>query len=98
LETGLKTFAVLGHGFSFFYPSQNKKLAREILENGGALITEYTRDTKPDGFNFVKRNRIIAGMTQGTLIVETATKGGSLITANLALSYSREVMAIPGRA
>ena len=97
LKNGIGTFAVLGHGFNYLYPAQNKKLAREIIEKGGALITEYPKDTKPDGFNFVKRNRIIAGMSQGTLIVESGEKGGSLITANLASSYNREVMALPGR-
>ncbi len=97
LANYVTTIAVLGHGFSYLYPAQNKKLAREIIENNGALISEYPKDTKPDGFNFVKRNRIIAGMTQGTLIVESGKKGGSLITANIASSYNREVMAVPGR-
>ncbi len=97
LDSEIPTIAVLGHGFAHFYPARNKNLAREIIENGGTLITEYTKDTTPDGFNFVKRNRIIAGMTLGTLVVESGIKGGSLITANLALSYNREVMAFPGR-
>lgn len=97
LDNKATTIAVLGHGFSYLYPAQNKKLAREIIENKGALVTEYPKDTKPDGFNFVKRNRIIAGMAQGTLIIESGIKGGSLITANIAASYNREVMAIPGR-
>ncbi len=97
LENEIPTIAVLGHGFAHFYPARNKNLAREIIEKGGALISEYPKDTTPDGFNFVRRNRIIAGMALGTLVVESGIKGGSLITANLAVSYNREVMAFPGR-
>jgi DNA processing protein len=97
LENQASTVAVLGHGFLYLYPAQNKKLARDIVENNSTLITEYPKNTKPDGFNFVKRNRIIAGIAEGTLIVESGIKGGALITANIASSYNREVMAIPGR-
>ena len=97
LENNIPTIAVLGHGFRYLYPAKNKKLAKEIIEKGGAIITEYTKDTSPDSFNFVKRNRIISGLSEGTVIVESDIKGGALITANLAFSYNREVMAIPGR-
>ncbi len=97
IDNNLPTIAVLGHGFSFLYPGNNKKLASKIIEKGGMLLSEYTHQTKPEGFNFVKRNRIIAGISQGTLVAESKIRGGALITASMALSYDREVMAIPGR-
>ena len=97
LENELPTTAVLAHGLDVVYPQSNRKLAKDILNNGGTLITEFPFGTKPDRENFPKRNRIVAGMSNATLITEAAAKGGALITANIAHSYGREVYAIPGR-
>ena len=96
LKNNLKTIAVLGHGLDRIYPSSHTKIAKEII-NQGALVTEFLSDTKPDRANFVKRNRIIAGLSDATIIVESAVKGGSLITADIANSYNRDVFAFPGR-
>jgi DNA processing protein len=92
----LPTVGVLGHGLDTIYPSQNKSLAKEMLQNGG-LLTEFRRNTKPDKHNFPKRNRIVAGMADATIVIETASKGGSMITAELAYNYNRDVFAIPGK-
>lgn len=96
LKNNLKTLAVLGHGLDVMYPSIHRDTAKKIIENG-ALITDYTSRTKPDRENFPKRNRIIAGMADAVLVVESSGKGGSLITAEIANSYSRDVFAVPGR-
>ncbi len=96
LQYGLPTIGVLGHGLDTIYPSQNKFLAKEMLSNGG-LLTEFRRNTKPDKHNFPKRNRIVAGMADATIVIETACKGGSIITAELACNYNRDVFAVPGR-
>lgn len=96
LTSGVQTIACLGHGLDRIYPYLHSATAKDI-ERSGALLTEYTRGTQPDKHNFVKRNRIIAGLSQGLLVVESGDKGGSLISAKLAADYSREVMAIPGR-
>jgi DNA processing protein len=87
---------VLGHGLDTIYPSQNKNLAKEMLQLGG-LLTEFRRNTKPDKHNFPKRNRIVAGMADATIVIETANKGGSMITAELAYNYNRDLFAIPGK-
>lgn len=97
LANGLDTAAVLAHGLDRIYPSLHRKTAREMVEQGG-LITEYFTGTVPDKGNFVRRNRIVAGMSTATLVIESADKGGALITASLANSYNREVLAVPGRA
>jgi len=96
LKENLCTVGVLGHGLDRIYPSQNRKLAENMLEKGG-LLTEFITNTIPDRENFPKRNRIVAGMCDAVVVVESAGKGGALITAGLANSYNRDVFAIPGR-
>ncbi|PID95090.1 MAG: DNA-protecting protein DprA [Bacteroidetes bacterium] len=96
LSVGLPTIAVLGHGLDIIYPKQNMALARKMVEQGG-LVTEFFVDTVPDRENFPKRNRIIAGLCDAIVVVEAAAKGGALITAEIAHSYSRDVFAVPGR-
>ncbi|MDR1516755.1 MAG: DNA-processing protein DprA [Dysgonamonadaceae bacterium] len=96
LQSGLSTVAVLGHGLDRIYPELHRKTAIEMLENG-ALITEFPSKTTPDRFNFVRRNRIVAGMADAVVVMESGEKGGSLITADIANSYYREVFALPGR-
>jgi len=96
LEHKLQTVAVLAHGLDRVYPTIHKKYADKMLDNGG-LITDYWSGTKPERENFVKRNRVVAGLSQATIVIESADKGGSLITADIANSYNREVFAIPGR-
>ena len=93
---GIPTVGVLGNGMQQIYPSANKKLAVEMLQNGG-LLTECMSGTLPDRENFPRRNRIIAGMADAVIVIESALKGGSLITADLANSYNRDVFAYPGR-
>jgi DNA processing protein len=95
LAAGGRTIAVLGSGIKNIYPQENKKLAKDITTSG-AVITEFTPDTKPDAINFPARNRIISGLSLGSLIVETAEKGGALHTAAFAIDQGREVFAIPG--
>ncbi len=96
VENNVSTIGVLAHGLDRLYPQKNKALARKMLDNGG-LLTEFFSGTNPDRENFPKRNRIVAGMADATILVEATAKGGSLITANIANSYSREVFAVPGR-
>lgn len=95
LRCGLSTVGVLAHGLDTLYPSAHRNTAIQMLEKGG-LVTEYMSGVQPDAPNFVNRNRIVAGMTQGTLVVESRVKGGSLITARMAKEYGRSVMAVPG--
>jgi len=97
LENGIPTVAVLGHGLDRLYPSQNRRIADKMLENGG-LLTEFISGTKPDRENFPKRNRIVAGMSDAVVVVESKRKGGAIITADIANSYNRDVFAVPGRA
>ncbi len=97
LDHGLPTVAVLGHGLDRIYPAANRPLAKRILENGGALVTEYPSGTAINPRYFPARNRIIAAMSDATVVVEASEKGGALITAAIAGSYQREVFAIPGR-
>lgn len=96
LEYGIPTFAVLAHGLDHLYPAVHRKLANRMLETGG-LITEFASGSLPDREHFPRRNRIIAGMCDATIVVEAADKGGALITADLADSYNRDVFAMPGR-
>lgn len=96
LRNKLKTVAVLAHGLDTIYPQQHADTAKKIVGNG-ALVTDYLSETKLLPENFPRRNRIIAGMADAVLVVESSNKGGSLITAEIANSYSRDVFAVPGR-
>lgn len=97
VDNAMPTVAVLGHGLDIIYPSQNRSLAKRIMEQGGALVTEYPLHTEIKATNFPARNRIIAALADATVVVEAAERGGALITANIASSYNREVFAVPGR-
>ncbi len=97
LRAGLPTVGVVGHGLSKIYPAQHTSLAKEIIAGEGGILTEFFHDIKPDKHNFPLRNRIVAGMSDATVVVETAVKGGSMITAKLADAYNRDVFAVPGR-
>lgn len=96
LKNGMPTYGVLGHGFDRIYPADHRNVATKMVETGG-LITEFMHGIFPDKNNFVRRNRVIAGMSDATIVVESDIKGGSLITADLANSYNRDVFAVPGR-
>lgn len=96
MASNLPTIGVLGHGFKTTYPSVHRPVAEAMIKNGG-LLTDFYSDEKPEKNNFIKRNRIIAGISDATLIIESAITGGALITADLANSYNRDVFAIPGR-
>ncbi|WP_415324975.1 DNA-processing protein DprA [Chryseobacterium sp. MMS23-Vi53] len=93
----IPTIAVLAHGFHTLYPSKNKKLSEKILEENGTLFTEFNSSRKPDRENFIQRNRIVAGISPATIVVETAFGGGSISTATFANNYNREVYALPGK-
>lgn len=96
LEVDIPTLGVIAHGLDRIYPASHRFVAVKMLEKGG-LVTEYLSETNPDRQNFVQRNRIIAGMSDALVVVESALKGGALITAELANDYNREVFAYPGR-
>jgi len=95
LLTGGKTIAVIASGLDIVYPASNLNLYREIEEKG-LILSEYEEGVKPFKSNFPQRNRIIAGLSKGTIVVESKDRGGSLITANLALEFNRDVYAVPG--
>ncbi len=97
IKHGLQTIGCLAHGLNQIYPKVHSKYMGEIEKNGG-FVTEFWSSSNPDRENFLKRNRIIAGMSEATIVVESAEKGGSLVTADIANSYDREVFAVPGRA
>ncbi len=96
LDNDIPTIGVIAHGLDRIYPGAHHSVARRMTEKGG-LITEYLSGTNPDRQNFVQRNRIIAGMSDVVVVVESGPKGGALITAELANDYNREVLAFPGR-
>jgi len=96
LKNNIQTVAVLGHGLQTIYPSPNRATANKMIENGG-LLSEFMSSDEIYRTNFPKRNRIIAALSDATLVVEAAEKGGALITANIADSYNRDVFAIPGK-
>jgi DNA processing protein len=96
LKNNLQTVAVLAHGLDRIYPQQNKSLAKQITEQGG-LLTDFISNTNPDKQNFPKRNRIVAGICDAVIVIESGKKGGSLITAELGNGYNKDVFAIPGR-
>lgn len=97
LENGLPTVAVVAHGLDTIYPAAHRDLARRIVKSGGSIVTEYPSGTTPFQKRFLERNRIVAGLSELTLVVESPIKGGAMSTANMAFSYSREVGAVPGR-
>jgi len=96
VKNKIPTVGVVAHGLDRIYPDTNTGLAKE-MQLGGGILTEFISGTKPDAFNFPRRNRVIAGLADATLVIESGKKGGSLITADLAGSYNRDVYAIPGR-
>lgn len=96
IKNNLQTIAVLAHGFEQIYPKVHKKYINQVNENGG-FLTEFWSEEQPLRENFLKRNRIVAGISKATIIIESASKGGSLVTADIANSYDRDVFALPGR-
>ena len=96
MESGVSTIIIPAHGLDRIYPSVHRSVAIQALDKGG-ILTEYTRETAPERFNFVARNRIVAGMADAVVVVESKKKGGSLITADMAVDYGRDVFAVPGR-
>jgi len=96
LKNNILTIGVLAHGFDRIYPAAHRHVAAEMLTHGG-LLTDFMSGTNPDRENFLRRNRLIAGLADATIIVESATKGGALVTADIAFSYGRDVFAFPGR-
>ena len=96
MDNNLQTIGVLAHGLNQIYPKIHKKYVAKMEENGG-FITEFWSNSNPEKENFVRRNRIVAGMSEATVVIESAEKGGSLITAMIANDYNRDVFAVPGR-
>ncbi|MCK9266914.1 DNA-processing protein DprA [bacterium] len=92
-----KTVGVLGSGFNNFYPRDNFKLAERILDNNGAIITEFNFSARPEPSHFPIRNRIVSGLSKGVLVIEAGQRSGALITANCALDQGREIFALPGQ-
>lgn len=97
LKNGLPTIGVMAHGLDQVYPSQHTVLAKDMIKDGGGLLSEFMSKTKPDKHNFPSRNRIVAGISDAVIVVETTIKGGSIITAELANGYNKDVFALPGR-
>lgn len=96
MKHSLSTVGVLGHGFGRVYPSEHRSLAAEMIKQGG-LLTNFHANTKPSSYNFPLRNRLVAGICDGLVVVETDTDGGSMLTVNNAHSYDKKVFAFPGR-
>jgi DNA processing protein len=97
LKNNLPTVGVLAHGLDQIYPYEHSGLAKDMVKNSGGLLTEFRSKTKPDKHNFPTRNRIVAGMSDATVVIETGIKGGSIITAELANGYNKDVFALPGK-
>ena len=96
LESGIPTIIIPAHGLDRIYPSVHRSIAIQALSNGG-ILTEYVHGTEPERYHFVARNRIVAGLADAIVVVESKAKGGSLITAQMAIDYGRDVFALPGR-
>lgn len=96
VKNNIPTVGCLAHGLNQIYPKVHKRFMPAVEENG-AFVTDFWSTSNPDRENFLKRNRLIAGMTQATIVIESAEKGGSLVTAHIANSYNRDVFAVPGR-
>ena len=96
VKNNIKTIGILAHGLDMVYPSQNTSLAKQMIKEGG-LLTEFKSNTKPERQNFPSRNRIVAGISDCVVVIETGIKGGSLITAELGNGYNKDVFAFPGR-
>jgi DNA processing protein len=97
IKNGLPTIGVLAHGLNQIYPAEHAGLAKDMIKHDGGLLTEFDSHSKPDKHNFPTRNRIVAGMSDATIVIETSIKGGSMITAELANSYNKDVFAVPGK-
>lgn len=97
IKNDLSTVGVLGHGLDTLYPSEHAALARDMLKHEGGLLTEFRSGAKPDKHHFPTRNRIVAGLSDAVIVVETGIKGGSMITAELANGYNKDVFAFPGK-
>ena len=97
IKNNLPTVAVLAHGLDQLYPAEHAGLAKDMIKHKGGLLTEFKSKTIPDKHNFPTRNRIVAGMSDATVVIETGLKGGSMITAELANSYNKDVFAFPGK-
>jgi len=97
VKNNLPTVGVLAHGLDQIYPAEHAGLAKDMIKHNGGLLTEFKSKSKPDKHNFPTRNRIVAGMSDATIVIETGLKGGSMITAELANSYNKDVFAIPGK-
>ena len=97
LDNDMSTIGVLAHGLDTIYPSMHRQTAADMVHRQGGLLTEYGVHTTPEKGNFVRRNRIVAGMCDACIVVESSERGGSLITAELAMEYNRDVFAFPGR-
>ena len=96
IKNDIKTVAVVGSGLDIIYPKQNKNLFYDIIQKSGVVLSEYPLKTKPMPSNFPQRNRIVVGMSKGTLVAEARLKSGAMISARLTLDYNRELMCIPG--
>lgn len=97
VKNNLPTIGILAHGLDQVYPAEHTSLAKDIIKKGGGLLTEFNSNSKPDKHNFPARNRIVAGMSDATIVIETSIKGGSMITAELANGYNKDVFAVPGK-